>query len=357
MKKVSCILLSILIVLASTFVALSANRGDVNSDGKIDSIDALCILQYSVGYIFSDFNTDIADMNMDGKVNSTDALFVLKITVGLIKPSTVMTRTTEVINSTTSTYIDSNATTSIYIPSTTRTTMTQPRPSITIPPLMTTIPETESTTKLNVYNALAIQRRFGFNKAYDNLAGFTNFYLDTIRVYFTYEGRDWLIEFWKGEYAMASVGCEIAYYYNDKPSQDKNGALDWTVGEKKHFKAVEDDDAMYTSMELWQYVKASDQEPVKRITFDRRLCWWATQLEDGILENHRDRTSLVMRGAIEFPSTEMRDLFVEGLEERGFHEGSTASYQTTERYSVDGKEVTVMWRYFDEDRFQDNSSN
>ncbi len=217
-------------------------------------------------------------------------------------------------------------------------------------------PESEpssTTTKLNVYNALAIQRRFGFNKAYDNLAGLANFYLDTIRVYFTYNGRDWLIELWKGEYAMASVGCEIGYYYNDRPSSDENGRLDWSVAEKKHFKAVGDEDAMYTSMELWQYVKSTDAEPVKRINFGRRLCWWAADFENAVLENHRDRTALVMRGSIEFPTNEMRDLFIEGLEERGFKEGSTSSYNTTERYEVDGKKVIVMWRYFDEDKFQE----
>lgn len=211
---------------------------------------------------------------------------------------------------------------------------------------------TESTT--TVYNALAVQRKFGFNKAYDNFAGFANFYLDTIRVYFTYDNRDWLIEFWKGEYAMASVGCEIGFYYNNSPSSDTNAPLAASLGEKKHFKAVEDKDAMFCSMELWQYVKSTDAEPVKRIDFGRRRCWWAASFENGVLEKHSDRTSLVMRGMIEFPTYEMMELFVNGLEERGFKEGSTSSYKNVERYTVSGKKVTVNWRYYDEDRFQGN---
>lgn len=258
-----------------------------------------------------------------------------------------------VIYNPTSAYIDPNAIT---------TTVTTPVATNPVIPELPTKPEpttestttTTTTTKLNVYNALAIQRRFGFNKAYDNLAGLANFYLDTIRVYFTYNGRDWLIELWKGEYAMASVGCEIGYYYNDRASSDVNGRLDWSVAEKKHFKSVGDEDAMYTSMELWQYVKSTDPEPVKRIDFGRRLCWWAADFENAVLEKHMDRTSLIMRGSIEFPTTEMRDLFTEGLDERGFKEASTSSYENTERYSVSGKKVTVMWRYFDEDRFQES---
>lgn len=210
---------------------------------------------------------------------------------------------------------------------------------------------TESTTE-PIYNALAIQRRFGFNKAYDNFAGFANFYLDTIRVYFTYDKKDWLIELWKGEYAMASVGCEIGFYYNSNPTHSSNAPLDASIGERKHFKSVEDKDAMNCSMELWQYVKSGDAEPVKRIDFGRRKCWWAAAFENGVLENHSDRTSLVMRATIEFPTSEMMELFVNGLEERGFREGSTSSYKSVERYTVSGKKVTVNWRYYDEDRFQ-----
>lgn len=234
---------------------------------------------------------------------------------------------------------------------TTPTSVSPTEPTVTLPSQTTT---TTTTTTTTVYNALALQRKFGFNKAYDNFAGLANFYLDTIRVYFTYDNKDWLIELWKGEYAMASVGCEIGFYYNDKPSSSTNGPLDASIGEKKHFKAVEDKDAMYCSMELWQYVKAADPEPIKRINFARRKCWWAASFENGVLEKHSDRTTLVMRGTIEFPTTEMMELFIYGLEERGFREGSTSTYKNYECFSVSGKKVTINWRYYDEDTFQES---
>ncbi len=255
----------------------------------------------------------------------------------------------------TSAYIDPNVTapTQSITAGTLPPVNTQaPVTSPTEPSVEPTTPTTSSSATTTVYNALAIQRKFGFNKAYDNFAGFANFYLDTIRVYFTYDKKDWLIELWKGEYAMASVGCEIGFYYNDNPSSDTNGPLAASIGEKKHFKSVEDEDAMYCSMELWQYVKSTDAEPVKRIDFGRRRCWWAASFENGVLEKHSDRTSLIMRGSIEFPTLEMMELFVNGLEERGFKEGSTSTYKNVERYTVNGKKVTVNWRYYDEDRFQ-----
>lgn len=59
--------------------------GDVNNDGKINSSDALLILQSAVGKItLSTTQTLAADVNKDGKINSSDALKVLQYAVGKI---------------------------------------------------------------------------------------------------------------------------------------------------------------------------------------------------------------------------------------------------------------------------------
>ena len=59
--------------------------GDVNNDGKINSSDALLILQSAVGKItLSTTQALSADVNKDGKINSSDALKVLQYAVGKI---------------------------------------------------------------------------------------------------------------------------------------------------------------------------------------------------------------------------------------------------------------------------------
>lgn len=63
----------------------SYKLGDVNEDGKINSSDALLILQSAVGKItLSATQTLAADVNKDGKINSSDALKVLQYAVGKI---------------------------------------------------------------------------------------------------------------------------------------------------------------------------------------------------------------------------------------------------------------------------------
>lgn len=72
---------------------------------------------------------------------------------------------------------------------------------------------------LNVGNATitvgtdGIHKIFGFSIWYDLLARATSFLMDykTERVYFTYGGKDWLVQLWKGRY-FVSNGGELGIY-------------------------------------------------------------------------------------------------------------------------------------------------
>lgn len=60
--------------------------GDVNSDGKVNTVDALNALKYDVGAIqLTKEQIEALDVNKDGKVNTVDALILLKYDVGLEK--------------------------------------------------------------------------------------------------------------------------------------------------------------------------------------------------------------------------------------------------------------------------------
>lgn len=68
---------------ASAMVFAAEFMGDVNDDGKVNSVDALAILRYSVGVDGTEINLKKADVNSDGNINSSDALKVLRMCVGL----------------------------------------------------------------------------------------------------------------------------------------------------------------------------------------------------------------------------------------------------------------------------------
>ncbi len=84
MKKIVSVLLALICVFSLATMASARLVGDVNSDGKTNSSDALLILQHSVGKEV-EINEKYADINGDGSVNSSDALIALQISVGSYK--------------------------------------------------------------------------------------------------------------------------------------------------------------------------------------------------------------------------------------------------------------------------------
>ena len=59
-------------------------KGDLNSDGKINSTDALIVLNYNVQNLTLNAQQKVvADVNGDGKINSIDALKILRVSVGI----------------------------------------------------------------------------------------------------------------------------------------------------------------------------------------------------------------------------------------------------------------------------------
>ena len=75
------------VIFCNVFVTHASDlTGDINSDGKVNSLDALIVLQYSVGLSTDVKNFRAGDVNSDMLLNSIDALIILQISVGLINP-------------------------------------------------------------------------------------------------------------------------------------------------------------------------------------------------------------------------------------------------------------------------------
>ena len=61
------------------------NFGDVNSDGKTNSADAVIMLKYSAGLTgLSPIKLKEADLNRDGAVDESDAVLLLRKSCGLV---------------------------------------------------------------------------------------------------------------------------------------------------------------------------------------------------------------------------------------------------------------------------------
>lgn len=87
-KRFMSLLLAVLTALSCVAVssATDIKYGDVISDGRINSSDALAILQHSVGLsMIPDEALVAADVTGDLKLNSSDALLILQFAVGIIK--------------------------------------------------------------------------------------------------------------------------------------------------------------------------------------------------------------------------------------------------------------------------------
>ena len=80
------------------------------------------------------------------------------------------------------------------------------------------------------------QRALGYNELYDNGAAFVAIYIDTMRCKFRYDNKDWMIQFWKGQYGYIFIGHEIGVYY--KP----------TNRTAEHYDCVSDEDSLYMEM-------------------------------------------------------------------------------------------------------------
>ncbi|MCL2107565.1 MAG: DUF4474 domain-containing protein [Oscillospiraceae bacterium] len=171
----------------------------------------------------------------------------------------------------------------------------------------------------------AVQRFFGFNELYDRFSPLLLFSYDTVRVKFSYEGKDWMIQLWKGTYAVL-IGCEVGIY--TKPESRR----------LEHYSAAREDDWLSVQVEFFQ----GDERLFS--TLESRS-WWHTGYLPGYLPGYREspRAGCALRGAIEFPSEEMAALFAGGLMEIGFTQTEQLGGEW-DQYVLKQSKVEFTWR-------------
>lgn len=84
------------------------------------------------------------------------------------------------------------------------------------------------------------QRNFGYNEIYDQSASLVAIIIETCRLKFPYDNKDWMIQLWKGQYGFVLYGAEIGIY--NKPDSR----------EIEHYDCATDEDMLQMEMTLYE---------------------------------------------------------------------------------------------------------
>ncbi len=161
------------------------------------------------------------------------------------------------------------------------------------------------------------QREFGYMALYDRSAPYFNMIFHCEPIYFDYNDRTWLIEFWKGQYGI-NTGCEIGIYHADSIlSEDQ---YDRTL-----FHAADDDEMLPLSMKLF-----TDRQLLLSVG---RVHWWLTAFLPGCFSRPQN---LTMHISITFPNVQMLQNFVRAAARTGYR---------SQDIDIDGYTVSLLFAH------------
>lgn len=152
------------------------------------------------------------------------------------------------------------------------------------------------------------QRNFGFEETYDTAAGVGAMSYDTIRIFFEYDNKEWMIQYWKGQYGLAFVGAEIGIYTRAKGSQPGT-----------YYNCANDDEKLVMSMDLYRRPISGSTTYSKLFSRNPFNTWWLTGFTPGslILGTYvvpEDYTKLLkMDSKIVFDTPEEAQAFMAGV--------------------------------------------
>ncbi len=146
----------------------------------------------------------------------------------------------------------------------------------------------------------AWQRQMGYTRLYDEAAAPSSMIIDCEPIYFEYDNKRWMIEFWKGQYGM-TTGFEIGVYHTDRPDL-RDEYFNWTF-----YDCAEDENMLNMSFVLTKNGKFI----MKR----QGIHWWLTGF---ILGEFSQPWELAATISIRLKNFEMRNAFIQGLVKAGY---------------------------------------
>lgn len=171
----------------------------------------------------------------------------------------------------------------------------------------------------------------------DSMSLATAMFIDQVRVRFNYEGKDWLIQMWKGQYGFLLVGSEIGVFTAPE------GAYDGVSNDITQYRCPAQEDWLNIQHEA--YYKRKDACCHEKIfTREYGKYWWTNGFVKGQISNYATpKTEITTASRITFKSEEMADLFVKGLDAAGFKKASTIFCLGNDTYYQKGADVIIRW--------------
>lgn len=167
------------------------------------------------------------------------------------------------------------------------------------------------------------QRSANYIKHYDSLAVFGNMRFVTNRIDFTYDGLDWRLQFWKGQYG-AFGGAEIGIY-NKIPGQTD-----------ELYYCADDDHLMSMSYTMYQ-TPADYRSGTTYFSRPWQKHWWLTGFKIGTVVP----TDLVMSARLRTFDSAMALAMENGLKAAGFVPGDARTRMDSYRRS--GFDFYILW--------------
>lgn len=142
------------------------------------------------------------------------------------------------------------------------------------------------------------QREMGYGKIFDENAIRMNMVIDCEPIYFTYGGKSYLLELWKGQYGM-TTGAEIGFYVSDEVDEEHP--------EKLFYKSVSDEEMLGMRFVL--------RKKGRILMIRDEQHWWLTGFVLGEFSNPEE---LGMEASIAFPNQRMRNAVYDALLSAGY---------------------------------------
>ena len=174
---------------------------------------------------------------------------------------------------------------------------------------------------------------FGIYHIYDLSDPLIQIVYGTVRVEFRYDGKDWLVQMWKGRYGLVMLGGEIGVY--NRPAETAGQYIS-ALGEEE----------LVMAMDLYQH---NFVKPEMKYLFTRGPLseWWLTGFVPGSFYEQNKKSEIIMVANIQFPNEEMLRAFETSFAAAGFTQG-LPEHGNPETYAVSGNNLKFCWQYIDQ---------